>query len=88
MADLKKFDMDGSLKPRVSLYNEDLRLAITREIDAMHEAYKQLKDECPEFDATDFEARIDMVLNPEKYNMSRPRKPKHCWHVSTATLTV
>ena len=35
--------MDGSLKPRVSLYNEELRLAITREIDAMHEAYKQLK---------------------------------------------
>ena len=69
LADLKKFDMDGSLKPRVSLYNEDLRLAITREIDAMHEAYKQLKEECPEFDATDFEARIDMVLNPEKYNI-------------------
>lgn len=43
LADLKKFDMDGSLKPRVSLYNEDLRLAITREIDAMHKAYKQLK---------------------------------------------
>ena len=58
LADLKKFDMDGSLKPRVSLYN-----------DAMHEAYKQLKEECPEFDATDFEARIDMVLNPEKYNI-------------------
>lgn len=69
LADLKKFDMDGSLKPRVSLYNEDLRIAITREIDAMHEAYKQLKEECPEFDATDFEARIDMVLNPEKYNI-------------------
>ena len=69
LADLKKFDMDGSLKPRVSLYNEDLRLAITREIDAMHEAYKQIKKECPEFDATDFEARIDMVLNPEKYNI-------------------
>lgn len=42
LADLKKFDMDGSLKPRVSLYNEELRIAITREIDAMHEAYKQL----------------------------------------------
>lgn len=69
LADLKKFDMDGSLKPRVSLYNEELRLAITREIDAMHEAYKQLKEECPEFDATDFEARIDMLLNPEKYNI-------------------
>lgn len=69
LADLKKFDMDGSLKPRVSLYNEDLRLAITREIDAMHEAYKQLKEECPDFDAADFEARIDMVLNPEKYNI-------------------
>lgn len=63
LADLKKFDIDGSLKPRVSLYNEDLRLAITREIDAMHEAYKQLKEVCPEFDATDFEARIDIAVS-------------------------
>lgn len=66
--------MDGSLKPRVSHYNEQLRLAITREIDATHEAYKQLKDECPGFDATDFEARIDMVLNPEKYKVVKVKE--------------
>lgn len=70
ISDLKKFEMDGSLKPRISIYNEELRQAITREIDAMREAYSQLKEqrnEGTDFDATDFEARIDMILNPEKY---------------------
>lgn len=45
LADLKKFEMDGSLKPLVSIYNEKLRIAITREIEAMREAYNLLKDE-------------------------------------------
>ncbi|WP_304408190.1 hypothetical protein [Bacteroides acidifaciens] len=70
LADLKKFDMDGSLKPRVSVYNKSLCSAVAREIEAMKEAYTQLKEEKNVFDATDFEARIDMVLNPEKYNIS------------------
>ena len=43
LADLKKFDIDGSLKPRVSIYNENRRVAIIREIEAMREAYRQLK---------------------------------------------
>lgn len=29
LADLRKFEMDGSLKPRVSIYNKKLRIAIT-----------------------------------------------------------
>ncbi|MDE5733562.1 MAG: hypothetical protein K2H83_00285 [Duncaniella sp.] len=65
LADLKKFEMDGSLKPRVSIYNEKLRIAITREIEAMREAYNLLKDEGRVFDANDFEERIDKILNPE-----------------------
>lgn len=69
LADLKKFEMDGSLKPRVSIYNEKLRIAITREIEAMREAYNLLKDEGRVFDANDFEERIDMILNPEKYSI-------------------
>ncbi len=69
LADLKKFEMDGSLKPRVSIYNEKLRISITREIEAMREAYNLLKDEGRVFDANDFEERIDMILNPEKYSI-------------------
>ena len=69
LADLKKFEMDGSLKPRVSIYNEKLRIAITQEIEAMREAYNLLKDEVRVFDANDFEERIDKILNPEKYNI-------------------
>lgn len=69
LADLKKFEMDGSLNPRVSIYNEKLRIAITREIEAMREAYNLLKDEGRVFDANDFEERIDKILNPEKYNI-------------------
>lgn len=69
LADLKKFEMDGSLKPRVSIYNEKLRIAITREIEVMREAYNLLKDEGRIFDANDFEEMIDKILNPEKYNI-------------------
>ena len=69
--DLKKFNPDGSLKPRITVYNEDLRKALIREIDAMREAYTQLKQNAvngTDFDAKDFELRIDMILNPDKYD--------------------
>lgn len=69
LADLKKFELDGSLKSRVSIYNENLRVAIIREIEAMREAYRQLKEDGAQIETPDFEARIDMVLNPEKYNV-------------------
>lgn len=74
LADLKKFDSDGSLKPRVSIYNEDLRVAILREIDAMHEAYKQLKSGNAEITTEIFDERVDMILFPEKYDLARGKE--------------
>ena len=70
LADLKKFELDGSLKPRVSIYNEKLRVAIQQEIVVMREAYNALKAESnADITAEEFEKRIDMILNPEKYNL-------------------
>lgn len=72
--DLKKFNPDGSLKPRITVYNEDLRKALDREIDAMREAYSQLKQNAAngtDYDAKDFELRIDMILNPDKYDADK-----------------
>lgn len=45
LADLKKFNIDGTLKPRIIKYNEDLLISITREIEAMREGYNVLKSE-------------------------------------------
>ena len=71
LTDLKKFESDGSLRSRVSIYNENLRLSIIKEIDAMREAYTQLKSEgMAEIPSNVFEERIDMILNPEKYNLA------------------
>ncbi len=70
IADLKKFELDGSLKPRVSIYNEKLRVAIQQEIEAMREAYRSLKEESKaDVTTPEFEKRIDMILNPDKYNL-------------------
>ncbi|MCM1453570.1 MAG: hypothetical protein NC193_03430 [bacterium] len=71
LADLKKFDIDGSLKPRVTIYNEELRISIIEEIDAIRTAYRELKTAGLSEIATDvFEERIDMILNPDKYNLA------------------
>lgn len=70
LADLKKFEIDGSLKPRVSIYNEELCVAIQQEIIVMREAYQALKKESnADVTADEFEKRIDMILNPERYNL-------------------
>lgn len=67
---MKKFDTDGSLKPRVSIYNVQLLADIQREIGAMREAYKNLKEKShAEITAEQFETAVDMVLNPNKYNL-------------------
>lgn len=44
LSDLKKFNADGSLKPRVTIYNENLSAAVLKEIGAMREAYRQMKE--------------------------------------------
>ena len=42
LKDLDKFTDTGELKPRVSVYNKQLKLDIDTEIDAMETAYRQL----------------------------------------------
>lgn len=67
IADLKKFTRDGSLKPRVSKYDERLFTAIQKEIDTMRKAYSQLQQiEINHLTSQIFEERIDAILNPTK----------------------
>lgn len=68
LADLKKFNADGSLKPRTTIYNKELGESIAREIAAMREAYAEMKQNHLPLTAESFEAAIDKALNPEKYN--------------------
>lgn len=42
LADLRKFNIDGSVRKRVAKFNETLRLAIADEIAIMHKAFKSL----------------------------------------------
>lgn len=68
LSDLKKFNADGSLKPRVTIYNENLSAAVLKEIGAMREAYRQMKEKNIPLTAQNFETNIDMILDPEKYH--------------------
>ncbi len=70
LSDLKKFNPDGTLKSRVSIYNEELSKAVMKEVGAMREAYNQLKAENMPLTAQNFETRIDMILHPDKFNSS------------------
>ena len=68
LKDLDKFTDTGELKPRVSVYNKQLKLDIDTEIDAMETAYRQLcevKDKT-RITAEDFEKTISDVLHPQK----------------------
>ena len=66
LADLKKFNADGKLKPRISVYNEELSEAIDKEITAVREAYIGMKERHEPLLAEAFEAAIDKALNPDK----------------------
>ena len=68
LKDLDKFTDTGELKPRVSVYNKQLKLDIDMEIDAMETAYRKL---CEIKDKTrittkEFEEAITSVLHPQK----------------------
>lgn len=68
LKDLDKFTDAGELKPRVSIYNKQLKLDIDTEIDAIEAAYRQLcetKDKT-RITADDFEKAISFVLHPQK----------------------
>ncbi len=65
LADLAKFNVDGSLRPKVSVYNKQLEEDITREIDAMRRAYRKLVETGEIITATKYEETVAKELNPE-----------------------
>ncbi|MCM1138768.1 MAG: hypothetical protein NC453_09395 [Muribaculum sp.] len=70
LADLKKFESDGSVKPRVSIYNEQLHIAIVQEVNAMRDAYREMKINGEAITTEAFEKRVDMILFPERYKVN------------------
>ena len=65
LADLAKFNVDGSLRPKVSVYNKRLEEDITKEIDAMRRAYRRLVEAGEIVTASAFEEAVAKELNPE-----------------------
>lgn len=65
LTDLAKFNVDGSLRPKVSVYNKQLEEDITREIDAMRRAYRHLVEAGEIATASAFEEAVAKELNPE-----------------------
>lgn len=64
LKDLEKFDADGSLKPKVSVYNRQLRDLIAREIEVMRQAYHRMIAEHLPINGETFENLIDAIVNP------------------------
>ena len=67
MKDIAKFDENGNIKPKVSVFNKELKLAIDREMDAIYAAYHSLceKMQKENINGEIFEDAIDSLLNPD-----------------------
>lgn len=63
-ADLNKFEKDGSLKPRVTVYNSELKGEILRHMSAMEKAYAKMKEDGLDMTSDVFELEIQKVFNP------------------------
>ena len=64
LRDLEKFNADGTLKPKVSVYNRQLRDSISKEIEVMIKAYHKMIAEHLPINGETFENVIDSILNP------------------------
>lgn len=73
MKDLAKFDENGSLKSKVSIFNKELKLAIDQEMDAIYAAYHSLcgKMQKGNINGEIFEDAIDTILNPESHGIKK-----------------
>ena len=65
-ADLAKFDIDGRLKQRVSVYNYELARSLEEEIRYMHEAYASMKEKGLDMTSDIFEKEIADLKNPKQ----------------------
>lgn len=64
LKDLEKFNADGSLKLKVSVYNRQLLDSIAREIEIMRKAYHRMVTEHLPVNGETFENLIDSIVNP------------------------
>lgn len=66
LEDLKKFNPDGTVRSRVSIYNEDLHSMIASEIALMSEAYAIMKKKGTSMATDSFETAIEALRAPEE----------------------
>lgn len=64
--DLNQLNPDGSTKPRVRIYNEDLSLSLKKEYKLMVDAYALMRDKGMDMTTAVFEQEILMLKNPQK----------------------
>ena len=65
LKDLEKFTQDGKVKPRVSVYNEDLAICIDNTIAALHDAYSNLLEKNLSITSDNLQLEADKLLNGE-----------------------
>ena len=64
--DLKKFNADGTLRPKVSVYNKELEKDIAKEISLMRQAFANMKKKGTAMISSNLEAEIDSLRAPEE----------------------
>lgn len=67
LADLAKFDPDGRVKKKITIYNHDLESAILSEIAIMHQAYSLMIDQSIPMNGEAFEDVIDQIKHPDAH---------------------
>ena len=64
VSDLDKFEVNGELKPRVTIYNKDLFEDIQNEKALIKKAYKQMVDKGTSITSANLEAEIQSLSTP------------------------
>lgn len=67
LADLEKFDPDGRVKKKITIYNRDLESAIQSEIAIMHQAYCAMIDQGMPMECATFEEAIAEIKHPKAH---------------------
>lgn len=62
---MSKFTSDGQIKPRVTVYDQTLFDNISKEISAMHTAYRELVDKGATISDESFNSAVFAILHPE-----------------------
>lgn len=74
--DLSKFNPDGTVKGKVTIYNRQLKKEIDKHISAMRQAYYALCEQisAPHISGPMFEGEVSLILNPREKMKKREQK--------------